>query len=84
MTEPVPDPDQKAFGVAVAKARMAANLTLDKLAEKSGVSRRMLIEIEQGRANPSNKVVHGIAHAVRVDPGDLTNTLCTGHELPGS
>jgi transcriptional regulator with XRE-family HTH domain len=82
MTQPVPEPDQREFGVRVAQARIAAHLTLDQLAERSAVSRRMLIEIEQGRANPSNRIVHAIAHATGANPGDLANALCTHHPLP--
>ena len=42
-----------AIGAKVRSERQACQWTLDELAEKSGVSRRMLINVEQGAANPS-------------------------------
>ncbi|WP_112637740.1 helix-turn-helix domain-containing protein [Micromonospora saelicesensis] len=77
MIEPPPPVDLAALGHAVAKARQAANLTLDGLAERSGVSRRMLVEVEQGRINCTIGVLHGIAHAVDVPLGALAQAACT-------
>jgi len=42
-----------AIGARVRRERTARNLTLDQLAAASGVSRRMLINVEQGGTNPS-------------------------------
>lgn len=42
-----------AIGAKVRSGRLAREWTLDQLAERSGVSRRMLINVEQGAANPS-------------------------------
>lgn len=42
-----------AIGAKVRSERQAREWTLDQLAEKSGVSRRMLVNVEQGTANPS-------------------------------
>ena len=42
-----------AIGAKVRSERQAREWTLDRLAERSGVSRRMLINVEQGTANPS-------------------------------
>ncbi|MFJ5668488.1 helix-turn-helix domain-containing protein [Micromonospora chalcea] len=77
MIEPPPPVDLAALGLAVAKARHAANLTLDGLAERSGVSRRMLVEVEGGRINCTIGVLHGIAHGVGVPLGDLAQAACT-------
>ncbi|MET8351456.1 helix-turn-helix transcriptional regulator [Micromonospora sp. NPDC005206] len=77
MIEPPPPADLAALGHAIAKARQAANLTLDGLAERSGLSRRMLVEVEQGRKNCSIGVLHAIAHAVNVPLGDLAQAACT-------
>jgi transcriptional regulator with XRE-family HTH domain len=82
VTEPVPEQNQNAFGVAMAQARLREGLTLDDLAERSAVSRRTLIEIEQGRANPSTLKVHAIAHATNTPVGELMLGLCEGHEPP--
>jgi transcriptional regulator with XRE-family HTH domain len=42
-----------AIGTKVRSERQAREWTLDQLAQYSGVSRRMLINVEQGTANPS-------------------------------
>jgi transcriptional regulator with XRE-family HTH domain len=43
----------RAIGGRVRQGRASRGWTLDQLAERSGVSRRMLVSIEQGSANPS-------------------------------
>ena len=43
----------QAIGGRVKQGRTGRGWTLDQLAERSGVSRRMLVSIEQGSANPS-------------------------------
>lgn len=42
-----------AIGARVRQERQSRRWTLDQLAETAGVSRRMLINVEQGAANPS-------------------------------
>jgi transcriptional regulator with XRE-family HTH domain len=42
-----------AIGTRIRRERRARRWTLDQLAEAAGVSRRMLITVEQGAANPS-------------------------------
>ncbi|MFC3299399.1 helix-turn-helix domain-containing protein [Arthrobacter agilis] len=42
-----------AIGTRVRQERQARGWTLDRLAEAAGVSRRMVINVEQGAANPS-------------------------------
>lgn len=42
-----------AIGAKARSERQARGWTLDQLAEHSGVSRRMLVNVEQGAANPS-------------------------------
>jgi transcriptional regulator with XRE-family HTH domain len=43
----------RAIGGRVKQGRTGRGWTLDQLAQRSGVSRRMLVSIEQGSANPS-------------------------------
>jgi transcriptional regulator with XRE-family HTH domain len=43
----------RAIGGRVRQGRNGRGWTLDQLAERSGISRRMLVSIEQGSANPS-------------------------------
>src|SRR5256885_4481345 len=47
------DSISQAIGGRVRQGRNSRGWTLDQLAERSGVSRRMLVSIEQGSANPS-------------------------------
>jgi transcriptional regulator with XRE-family HTH domain len=47
------DSISQAIGGRVRQGRSSRGWTLDQLAERSGVSRRMLVSIEQGSANPS-------------------------------
>src|SRR6201987_1629785 len=47
------DGSARAIGGRVRQGRGSRGWTLDQLAERSGVSRRMLVSIEQGSANPS-------------------------------
>jgi transcriptional regulator with XRE-family HTH domain len=47
-------------------ARGARGLTFDQLAKKSGVSKGMLVQIEQGRTNPSVATLCRIANALGV------------------
>ena len=42
-----------AIGARVKQERQARRWTLDRLAEAAGVSRRMVVNVEQGTANPS-------------------------------
>ena len=49
MPTPPPEPDLDQLRVAFNRARHAASLTFDQLAERSGVSRQTLITLSQGR-----------------------------------
>ena len=54
------------IGRRVREERQVQRCTLDRLAEVSGVSRRMLISIEQGAANPSIGILLKISDALGV------------------
>jgi transcriptional regulator with XRE-family HTH domain len=51
------------FGRRVGVMRRTQKITLDQLAERSGVSRSMLSQIERGKANPTLAVAARIADA---------------------
>jgi transcriptional regulator with XRE-family HTH domain len=51
--------------------RKERGLTLDALAKRSGVSKGMLVEIEQGRTNPSIAILCRMANALNVALGEL-------------
>lgn len=53
------------------RVRQARGLSLDKLAARSGVSRGMLIQIEQARTNPSLGTVIRVADALGISIAQL-------------
>jgi len=55
-----------AIGARVRHERQARRWTLDRLAEAAGVSRRMLVNVEQGAANPSVGTLLRISDALGV------------------
>lgn len=82
MTFP-PDPDFEALRLELARRRAAAGLTYDGLAARTGLARRTLIEIEQGRTLGTLKTWHALAHALGTSFDQLLGALCTGHTPPG-
>jgi transcriptional regulator with XRE-family HTH domain len=68
MRQPDLDADSitRAIGGRVRQGRGSRGWTLDQLAERSGVSRRMLVSIEQGAANPSIATLLRISDALGV------------------
>lgn len=56
----------QAIGGRVRQERQARGWTLDQLAETAGVSRRMLVNVEQGAANPSVGTLLRISDALGV------------------
>lgn len=55
-----------AIGTRVRQERQARGWTLDQLAEAAGVSRRMVVNVEQGAANPSVGTLLRISDALSV------------------
>ena len=55
-----------AIGVRVRQERQSRRWTLDQLAEAAGVSRRMVVNVEQGAANPSIGTLLRISDALGV------------------
>ena len=55
-----------AIGVRVRQERQSRHWTLDQLAEAAGVSRRMVVTVEQGAANPSVGILLRISDALGV------------------
>jgi transcriptional regulator with XRE-family HTH domain len=56
----------KLIGARVRQSRTERGWTLDEMAERSGVSRRMLVNVEQGAANPSIATLLRISDALGV------------------
>lgn len=55
-----------ALGARVRQGRLARGWTLDRLAEVAGVSRRMLVTLEQGASNPSLGTLLRISDALGI------------------
>lgn len=53
------------------KQRLALNLTLENLAERSGVSRAMLSDVERGLKSPTIKVLSQIAEGLQCNISEL-------------
>ena len=51
--------------------RMRLELTQEKLAEVVGVRRETIIFLEQGRYNPSLKLAHNVARALKATIDEL-------------
>lgn len=78
-----PDPDFEALRLELARLRAAHRWTYDELAARSGLARRTLIEIEQGRSIGTLKTWHALAHALGTPLDQLFGSLCGDHEPPG-
>jgi transcriptional regulator with XRE-family HTH domain len=74
-----------AIGARVKQERQARRWTLDRLAEAAGVSRRMVVNVEQGAANPSVGTLLRISDALGVglpalvEPPEPTRVRVTRH-----
>ncbi|MEM6462798.1 MAG: XRE family transcriptional regulator [Pseudomonadota bacterium] len=66
-----PTPD---IGRLLKSTRKALDLTLEQLAERSGVSRSMLSAIERGTANPTFSIVWALAQSLGIDLATLEGT----------
>src|SRR6478609_10681795 len=55
-----------AIGARVKQERQSRGWTLDQLAESAGVSRRMVVNVEQGTANPSVGTLLRISDALGI------------------
>src|SRR5215203_1677968 len=55
-----------AIGVRIRQERQSRRWTLDQLAEAAGVSRRMVVNVEQGATNPSVGTLLRISDALGV------------------
>ncbi|MBV1957737.1 MULTISPECIES: helix-turn-helix transcriptional regulator [unclassified Streptomyces] len=84
MTILPPEPDLNALRLKLARLRAGRGWSYDELAARSGLARRTVIEIEQGRTVGSLKTWHALAHALDTPLDDLFGTVCHDHDLPGS
>lgn len=64
----------QSIAAAVRRLRTGRSWTLDEVATRSGVSRRLIVQIEQGEANPSIGTLLRLADAFGVALTDLFST----------
>jgi transcriptional regulator with XRE-family HTH domain len=57
-------PSELRVGVKIRHTRLLKNMTLKQLADAAGCSESLLSKIENGRANPSLKMIHRVASAL--------------------
>lgn len=70
----------RAIGRRVRVARISSGWTLDQLAARSGVSRRMLVNVEQGGTNPSIATLLRLSDALGIGLPALVATADDGAE----
>ena len=62
------------IAVNLSRIRKSKGMSLDVVAEQTGVSKSMLAQIEKGTANPSVGVLGKIVSGLRIDFDDLVKT----------
>lgn len=66
-----PGGDSPRLGPVIQQRRKARRLTLEQLADKSGVSKSMLSQIERGEANPTFAVLWSLTQALGIEFSEL-------------
>ena len=59
------------FGDRVRQLRHHRGLSQESLAEKTGIHRTYIGGIERGERNPTLLMIHRLAEALNIEPGDL-------------
>ncbi|MER8524484.1 helix-turn-helix domain-containing protein [Mesorhizobium sp. M1088] len=72
----------QAIAVRIRQLRRDQNLTLDRLAKLSGLSKGTVVTLEQGKANPSIGILCRLAAAFSLSVADLLNDLPSKVRLP--
>lgn len=55
----------------IKELRQKLNITQEELAEKTGVRRETIVFLEQGKYNPSLRLAHGVARALKTSVDKL-------------
>jgi transcriptional regulator with XRE-family HTH domain len=70
---------KKMLGADIRSVRNAKGLTLERLAERSGVHRTTIQKIESGERNPRAMTVMSLAKGLGVEPGALMDKGAWDH-----
>src|SRR5215472_9729288 len=74
-----------AFGVLLRRYRAAAGLSQEALAERAGLSRRGIADLERGaRTFPYGETIRRLADALGLDPVERAALLAASHRPPAS
>ncbi len=57
--------------------RHAKFISIEDLAEKSGVSTKTIVDAELGRTNPKFRTIRKLSDALGIDPADVTEFVPT-------
>ena len=68
MADPTPE---GVLGANIARIRRQCGLSQEALAERAGLHRTYISDIERGNRNVSVRNIFQIAHALGCEPGDL-------------
>lgn len=74
----------RAVAQSIRDARMKKGLSHGELAERSGIRKSYIFELERGRANPTLKTLYRISHGLEISahellPGTVRPTVDTPH-----
>src|SRR6516162_5053981 len=73
------------FGVLLRQYRVAAGLSQEALAERAGLSRRGIADLERGaRSSPYGETVRRLADALGLNPVERAALLTAGQRPPPS
>ncbi|AMT70564.1 putative transcriptional regulator [Mycobacteroides abscessus subsp. abscessus] len=67
--------DTSALAIEIQRVRVAAGLTLDQLAERTGIPRNTIHRYENQKLNPTVKALLRLAIGLEVNIGDLVQPL---------
>lgn len=81
MSDAAGDDVARAVGRRVRAARDLRGWTLDRLAQRSGVSRRMIVNVETGSSNASITTLLRLARALDVTLADLVADAADTHQV---
>lgn len=86
MTSPIHTPPPE-LGAILRDTRKRLGLTLDQLAERSGVSKSMVSQLERGLVNPTFAVVWSLTQSLGLDiadldPGERTASVRIADHMP--
>ncbi|MDR1324076.1 MAG: helix-turn-helix domain-containing protein [Candidatus Margulisbacteria bacterium] len=69
----------KQIGQKIRALRQAQKLSLEELAFSANITTTYLLQIEQGKRNPTIKIIYGIASILGIKPAELLPETSQSH-----